>query len=401
MNVQAIYDFLGKISPSPHNLDQLKQVQRLHRISRELAEYIRSKGHEAQEVPPNNTYRRDLNVFSNRPTFSHRFGTMLSGIAGQGLSGNVMTKEYGAAVYLGTVMTSAKLESTPALGPRYFMDNYCAKCNLCAKSCPSRMFVDESEEYVLLNGQLHPRGRRRNLDLCNGACFGLHGLSSDKTWSTWGRHWIRNWVGDKQNPDDRKILQATYMAKGGTVGDAAPRYDFIRKIGSILWPEELVEFQVPEVGDLSGDQEEMDGLLYAAADRMEVKSLLDPNIFTCGQCALVCGPTFEETHKRYRLLIESGIVVPGPNGRMTRVDTFEEAVQLKKQYPKQITKAQMLKDSKDSIMLWKRLYFGFEPKWMVQGWLYDRKLRRAMKKKLPGHAEARHETREAMQAPGL
>ena len=104
MDQEAIHDYLGKKSASPHNVDQLKENQRMFRVSEMVAGYIRSLGYKAAVVPPNNSYRRSLYVFATIPTFSHRFGAMAAGIAGQGWSGNVMTEEYGAANYLGTVV---------------------------------------------------------------------------------------------------------------------------------------------------------------------------------------------------------------------------------------------------------------------------------------------------------
>jgi len=188
MKVYAIYAFLSKESPTPHNLDLLLANQRMHRVGGFPADHIKSLGHRAEVVPPNNTYRRSFDTFATRPSFSHRFGAVASGTAAQGWSGNVMTKEHGAAVYLGTVVTDAALESDPALPPRYFIDNYCSGCKLCAKTCVAGMFEGEGEEYVLLNGELHPRGKRRGLDPCNASCFGLHALNLDKKWTTWGKY---------------------------------------------------------------------------------------------------------------------------------------------------------------------------------------------------------------------
>jgi len=228
MNVEAINDFLGKKSAVPHNLDQLKQSQRLFRISHELAEYLRSLGRQAQEVPVNNSFRRTTNLIRPDPTFSHRFGAIAAGIAGQALSGNVMTERYGASVYLSTVVTNAKLESSPAFDPDHFMRTYCDNCGICENSCATGMFTGDEEEYVLLNGELHPRGKRRNLDFCNATCFGLHGLSRDRTWSTWGRFWIKNWADEEPDPANTMKVRKEFLFRGGTTGDTTARYDFIR-----------------------------------------------------------------------------------------------------------------------------------------------------------------------------
>jgi len=98
MDVNAIYDFLSKKTPVTHNTDQLIGNQKIHHIARRLADYLNDRGFRASAVPTNNNYRRSLDVYSTHPDFSHRFGAIVSGIVGQGMSGNVMTKEYGAAV---------------------------------------------------------------------------------------------------------------------------------------------------------------------------------------------------------------------------------------------------------------------------------------------------------------
>ena len=113
MDVNAIYDFLSKKTPVTHNTDQLIGNQKIHHIAKRLADYLNELGYRARAVPTNNNYRRSLDVYSTHPDFSHRFGAIVSGIAGQGMSGNVMTKEYGAAVYLSTVVTDAVLKSDP------------------------------------------------------------------------------------------------------------------------------------------------------------------------------------------------------------------------------------------------------------------------------------------------
>ena len=92
MDVDAIYDFLSKKTPVTHNTDQLICNQKIHHIAKRLADYIGELGHRARAVPTNNNYRRSLDVYSTHPDFSHRFGAIVSGIGGQGMSGNVMTK---------------------------------------------------------------------------------------------------------------------------------------------------------------------------------------------------------------------------------------------------------------------------------------------------------------------
>jgi ferredoxin len=382
MNVNAIYDFLSKKTPVTHNTDQLIANQKIHHIAKRLADYLKDRGFRARAVPTNNNYRRSPDVYSTHPDFSHRFGAIVSGIAGQGMSGNVMTKEYGAAVYLSTVVTDAVLKSDPLLPPRYFIDQYCKKCLICDKACPAKMFEMEKEEYVLLNGELHPRGKRRSIDLCNASCFGLHSLSPDKKFSSWGRHWISSWVGREPNPEKENIRKKL-LVKGASVGDSTIRYKLIRSIGCELHPEEWIDNWkiVRRYEDLPQDELEQRKIQSGLIKKYLGISIEDPNVLTCGQCALVCGPDIHESAKRLKLLKEGGIVVPGKDGRNVVVKTFEEARKIREQYPFRISRLRMLSDSLQSGVLWMAYYFGIEPRSIFKNWIYQRKLKRAMSEK--------------------
>jgi hypothetical protein len=381
MDVNAIYDFLGKKTPSPHNLDQLKGNQRVNRVAELTSEFIEAKGHRAKMVPANTDYRKSPNPIFVHPSFSHRFGAIVTGIGAQGLSGNVMTKEHGACIYLGSVVTDAKLESDPMLDPRHFMDGECKTCKLCARACASQMFVDDEEEQVLLNGRFHPRGKRRNLMLCMCTCFGMHALSYDKKWTTWGRHWIKDWIGNQQDPDDRNKIRKDFGKKVLTAGDSGKRYEVIRASSCEAYPEELIA-KIPDYRDLPEDELERDKLLSDLAEEyMGVVGLEDPNVLTCGQCAAVCGPTFEERADRLHMLHESGLVVPGEEGRMVNCDTYEEACEVKKKYPQKVSREKMKADQKHLSKIFTKRYFGFEPKSMWQDFVYQRKLKKAAKEK--------------------
>ena len=380
MDVDAIYDFLSKKTPVTHNTDQLICNQKIHHIAKRLADYIGELGYRARAVPTNNNYRRSLDVYSTHPDFSHRFGAIVSGVGGQGMSGNVMTKEYGAAVYLTTVVTDVVLKSDPILPPRYFIDQYCKKCLICDKSCPAKMFEMEKEEYVLLNGNLHPRGKRRSVDLCNASCFGLHSLSPDKKFSSWGRHWISSWVGREPDPGKENIRKKL-LKKGGSVGDSTVRYKLIRSLGCRLHPEEWIDDWkiVRRYKDLPQDELEQRKVQSDLIKKYLGISIEDPNVLTCGQCALVCGPDILESAKRLKFLREGGIVVPGKDGRNVVVKTFEEARKIREQYPFLISRASMLSDSLQSGVLWMWNYFGIEPRSIIQNWVYQRKLKQALK----------------------
>lgn len=391
MDLPAIDAFLSKESIVPHNLDQLRGNQRVHRLCRDLAQLIRSQGFRAVEVPPNNTYRRELDPLKSvqNATFSHRFGAIAAGVAAQGWSGNVKVPGLGASVYLGSVLTDAHLESDPALAPRLFIDGHCRKCKRCAAACPAGMFEAKEEEYVLINERLHPRGRRDNVHLCTAACFGLHALSRDKKWSTWGRHWIPEWIGGPPRPRSPLAVRRAFIRAISTRGDSYPRYDIIRKVSSLLYAEELLETALPRYEDLPADELLQNRVLADLAEKnLDVRDLSDPYVLTCSCCALICGPDVKETDRRYRLLTGSGLVVPGEDGRMVRVKTYEEAEEIRRRFPPRVSRRQMAKDAKALSAAFTRYNFGFDPGSALAGVLYERRRKKAVKRRIAGHRAA-------------
>jgi len=99
-----------------------------------------------------------------------------------GLSGNVITPTEGAAVILGSVVTTAELAPTDPLPPDR---NYCDGCGLCMASCASG-FVDlRDKALVVLGGIEFVYSKRRDFNQCGYVCGGFTGLHSSGKWSTW------------------------------------------------------------------------------------------------------------------------------------------------------------------------------------------------------------------------
>ena len=376
LSAGAVYEFMGKVSPLPHNIDQTKTNQRMNRISVEIADYIKSLGYKAHGMAANNTYRRCLDPFAIRPSFSHRMGAVVSGLGTFGLSGNVVTPEYGAAIVLGTVMTNARLVSDPQLPPRLAMDTRCKTCKLCDKSCTLGMFRDDDEEYLLINGELHARGRRDNLDFCNAPCFGLHAISRDKKWTNWGQHWISEWIDKHPDPEPRVNVRQTFMRVGARTGDSTIRFKALIHAAHDLHRRELVEDMLPDYEQLPKDENERIKLWMKALENMGSPGLdKDPNVVTCSQCMMVCGKDFDETKKRYDLLVNSGYVVADADWKMHHYDTYEEAA--KARYVRRVPRAQIIEDSTENGKLWFTNYFGFETKGEIQDFFYQIKAKNA------------------------
>lgn len=393
MDTSAIHKYLGKKAYQPHITDQTRWNTRLNRICARIAKFIESLGHRAERVPSNNSYRRNPDPAANHPSFSHRFGAIASGIAAQGWSGNVMTEEFGAAVYLGSVVTDAVLKSDkPRYKPRHFIDDYCIKCRMCEKTCVAGMFEPKNEEYVLLNGQLHPRGKRRDIWLCNASCFGLHSLSRDKKWTTWGTRWIDEWIDNTPGPEDRRKTRRTVNREGIRAGDSAARYSRIRQVGFITRERDFIEGYLEKADNAKSETERfkllgpfMKELNVVGADLMK-----NERVLTCGQCSLTCGPSVEECQNRYSLLLEGGFVVPGPHNEVTVVDSYEEAVKMREKYTPKVPLTDAIKDAAMLASMFIKLYGGIEPKSIIGGRKYDRKLKKAVAQKITGHVDSIH-----------
>jgi hypothetical protein len=177
-------------------------------------------------------------------------------------------------------------------------------------------------------------------------------------------------------------------------GDAGPRYRMIRATAGYLHIEEPLEkYMAKQPATLS--HEEHVKAYRELGEAWGVKGLQDDTLLTCGNCGLVCGPSVEESIKRYRLLMESGLVVRAEDGQMVKVNSFEEAVRIRR-LPKRST-WQKITGALSMLWVFHKWYFGFEPKSFIQGIQYSRRLKQAVRDQIKGHKLYR-EPAAAMQA---
>ncbi len=182
----------------------------------------------------------------------------------------------------------------------------------------------------------------------------------------------------KEPDPGKENIRKKLLIKGGSVGDSTVRYKLIRSLGCELHPEEWIDDWkiVKKYEDLPQDELERRKVQSDLIKKYLGISIEDPNVLTCGQCALVCGPDIKESAKRLKLLREGGIVVYGKEGRTIVVKTFDEAQKIREQYPFRIPHSRMLSDSIQSGVLWMSYYFGIEPKSILKNWIYQRKLKK-------------------------
>lgn len=270
--------------------NQKQILQTLYGINDLLVRFLGGERHEALGVDGNCVYRpedgkdniTDMTDFV--PDFSHQYGAVAAGLGRLGWSGNLLTPEYGAAVLLGTVLTSAKLRPDPLCE-----ENPCDRCGLCTLVCPVEMMEKKKGDRAIITGISEEIAARRPHTCCWIGCADYHGLSPDRTWSNWSPYRV-----DYPLPADKAELDALCMN--------------LRKAD----PE--IKLELNQYTDYRAVTFDPDWRFTA----------------TCGNCANICWKDREDREKNMRLIVDSGVVVLNADG--TRAATREEIVELETPY---------------------------------------------------------------------
>jgi epoxyqueuosine reductase QueG len=273
LDQRLIDPFLNKTDRLSHERDNIRTNNVAAGIAVGLADYLRQKGIQSTAISPNKVYRpAELKKGLMLPDISLRYLAVAAGVGHFGLSGNVITKEYGAGVILAAVVTAADF---PATSPLPVEENYCDRCGLCLASCASGFMHATEEQTVTLGGVQYTYSKRRSQLRCQFVCGGFSGLHQSGKWSSWspGR-----W--------------------------AVPESD--ENILSALMPGFKAYYEWPEI----------EGGQYHVMMRKKL-------LLTCGNCQLVCMPAKNERLRRHRLLVRSGVVVQRKDGRLDAVSADE------------------------------------------------------------------------------
>ncbi len=186
------------------------------KIATEIAQFIeKNSEYKAHPVIPNGQYRLEGSKFKRKllfrlgrfglrfgfgkkiiakilaetfgqeclyPDFSLRYGAVAAGLGHLGWSGMLVTKEFGGALHLGGVLTTAPLDPDPIA-----TENNCNKCKLCVRVCNSGYFSKDQEDApIIIAGQKEIHAKRNMFGRCGIGCLGWTGLPADGSWSTWG-----------------------------------------------------------------------------------------------------------------------------------------------------------------------------------------------------------------------
>lgn len=275
MDQGAIEQFLKKEDMGAANRDNRRVNNMASGLAFELSEFLMMKGYKSVPLAANAVYRKDTpnGPYDEIPPISHRYLAVRSGIGHFGLSGNVIMDTYGAAVLFASVATEAELAPTNPLPAE---DNYCDSCRLCMSACASGLMSPDEETTVSLGNLDFSYSKRRSHNRCDYVCGGFTGLHQSGKWSTWSP--ARFPIPEK----DEEFLPALI--------NAVPSYRNRKKVDYGIYhplvPGDLLEF-------------------------------------TCGHCQLICHPDKEVRQKRYKMIVNSGVIIQDPNGSLRAVSPEE------------------------------------------------------------------------------
>ncbi len=275
LNQDHIEPYLQKKDRHSYEKDNIRTNTLATGISFEIASYLSQKGFPSVGLTANLVYRTDTpnGAFDEKPPISHRYLAVRSGIGYFGLSGNVITTDHGAAVILGSLVTTAELIPTD---PLPLDDNYCDGCRLCMASCAAGYMTPDETIKVSLGGKDFSHAKHKNHSRCDYVCGGFTGLHASGKWSTWSP--ARFPIPEK----DEDFLPAIIMAAESYKKRPKEEGGFFH----FLMPGNKVEL-------------------------------------TCCNCSLVCHPSKDVRKKKYKMLTTSGVVVQNLDGSREAVSSEE------------------------------------------------------------------------------
>ncbi|MCL1978694.1 MAG: hypothetical protein FWG60_00840, partial [Methanomassiliicoccaceae archaeon] len=230
-------------------------------ISFELSTVLTSLGCKAVPIASNFAFRRETpnGIFDRIPPISLKILAAACGVGSIGQSGLLLTKQYGAALSLGGVVTDLELEATEPLPES---ENYCDGCLLCKRSCIADFILPERRT-IEIGGRNMRAGNCRLAARCAYPCGGITGLDRSGKWSTWspGRFPLPD------EDEDYRTISRKYVEQ----------YLQRKRLGPVSYNP-----------------------LLAGTYEMQ---------YTCSNCQFVCHPDKNVRKRRHDILINSGVVI--------------------------------------------------------------------------------------------
>jgi epoxyqueuosine reductase len=275
----AIRRYLAKEDQKSLNKDHGSKYIRLGEAGITIKQLLEDEGYEAVAPLPNFKYREGMPSLAVVPPLSHRYVAVASGMGWIGWSGNLVTPEYGAAVAITSVVTSAELQPDPLVE-----GDSCRKCHLCAASCASHYISKKEEDQVKIAGRVHIHNKHATNMRCIVCCGGATGVGSpDAKWSTWSPH-----VLDLPGPGEDEAYEKAAHGYAKNLEDQELR--------------ELLNLLI-NLNFECHNWEEFNALAMTFDEAL-----------TCCNCMYICWPDLEDRKENYRLLTKSGRVIKGETG---------------------------------------------------------------------------------------
>jgi len=274
LDQKLIPDYLGKVDrlAFERNYEMVNSIA--SGVGVKLSNFMTQKGHPAVPLAANDVYRDDTpnGRADMLPPISLRYLAVVSGVGFFGLSGNILTTENGGGVILGAVLTTEELIPTNAVTDD---EKYCDECRLCTSSCASSLMIPDQKITVSLGGKEFSYSDRRSYLRCQYVCGGFTGIHPSGKWSTWspGRFAI---------PENDEEIPAIFLT-------SIKAYN---------------------------NRPEGPGGHYHSLMLTKLYS-------TCANCQLICVPEKEERNRRYKMLMNGGVVIQNPDGTVKAVTTDE------------------------------------------------------------------------------
>lgn len=302
MDEDLIEAYLRKEDHRGHEEDNIRTNLVSSGMSFEISNFLNQQGIATVPVAANGVYRADAetNPLDEKPPISHRYLAVRSGIGHFGYSGNVITKDYGASVILGSLVTEAELVPTD---PRPPEENYCSQCKLCSESCVSGLMSPDEMTTVTMGGVEFSYSKRRHHNRCDYVCGGFSGLHQSGKWSTWSSARF-------PIPEKDEDFQ-------GAIFKSLPAY--LERISNKRGG--LYHFLMP-------------------GNRLE---------FTCGHCQFMCHPDKEVRSRRYKALTHAGVVIEHPDGTRVAVTPEEAEAHLAAMSPEERARYEEVPETADMV----------------------------------------------------
>ena len=271
---EAVRRYMAKEDLWALNLDHRNSYVSLKYAAIAIQEYLGARGYDVAVPFANFDYRADTTPDVMAPPLSHKYVCTAAGIGWIGWSGNLLTKEYGALVTLGSVVTNAALTPSPMV-----TEDWCSDCNFCVATCPTYYMPKKEADLIQIGEKPQSYAHRRSALRCTVSCGGANGIRKPHSnWSTWSHR------------------ELTEMP-----GAAATDDEFVERCEEILNEEphnRRLEYMM-HVSDHRAED-------WAGYDRM-----VDELVLTCSMCQMVCVPGVENRREHFHLLVNSGRIEKG------------------------------------------------------------------------------------------